>query len=531
MMTEKYLPMFKYFYKSFRKHNKNKIVCYCINFNPNLEMEGVNFIEYKGEFDKETDLNPDGVLKVTHLKSHFLEQVASFYNQHVLWIDCSKLIMGSIGFINLDRYDWVGIKRKTTKPNKIYFAGLIGFNKNSENLKRYKELCLRDKDNWFNDQKALNELDKTNYLELDYHEYVSGEDNIYNSNCLIVRALAYKGLDKFEASEKYFKEILGEEPEEIKEENNTKTGKNILAYMHNPGEDWCFLSGINNIKKYSKHNITIVESVNNANYLKSLNPDIVWSRGGIYLMRFFMKMRPDLKKRLIHTLTHGNEMLFNRITKSLPWTNGTLAVVAQNLDGKTRMEYELMRKDYKVPVYLQPNAVDTDLFKVAEPPKEFIAGFVGRNANPKEADLKGWNLFYMASRLAKVKIKEASNSVCKKIPYAGMHKFYNQLSCMVLPSFTEGCSNTVLEAQASGLPVITCKVGYHAEVGKDFEDIIFCTRSVHDIKEKIEWVRDNPDKAREIGLNARKFAERHHPEIIAKNFDNMFDELIKNNGL
>ena len=518
MMTEKYVNLFHYFYKSFRKNNQHKIICYCVNFNPDLKMEGVEFIPFKGEFERETDLNPDGVLKVTHLKSHFLDEVAQKHKKNVLWIDCSKLILGSIDFIDLEKHDWVGIKRKTTKPNKVYFAGLFGFSKNSKNLKLYKELCTKDKDNWFNDQKALNELDKTNYQELEYDKYVSGEVNIYNPNYLIVRALAYKGLDKFQASEKYFKEML-EEPKPAK--------KNILAYMHNPGEDWCFLSGINNIKKYSKHNITIVDSVNNANYLKTLNPDIVWSRGGIYLMKFFMRVRPDLKGKIIHTLTHGNEMLTNRIYQTLPWANGTLAIVTQNLDGKVRMEFELMRKDYKVPVYFQPNAVDTDLFKVVEPPKEFVAGFVGRNANPKEADLKGWHLFYMASRLTKVKILEASNSAGKRIPYAGMHKFYNQLSCMVLPSFTEGCSNTVLEAQASGLPVITTKVGYHAEVGKDFEDIIFCTRSVHDIKEKIEWVRDNPQKAREIGLNARKFAERHHPQIIAKSFDNMFDELCK----
>ncbi|MFO7936885.1 MAG: hypothetical protein R6V06_04675, partial [Kiritimatiellia bacterium] len=71
---------------------------------------------------------------------------------------------GSLDFIDLNKYDWVGIKRNTTKPTKVYFAGLFGFNAKSPNLKRYKELCFEKKDDWFNDQRALNEIDKTNLV-------------------------------------------------------------------------------------------------------------------------------------------------------------------------------------------------------------------------------------------------------------------------------------------------------------------------------------------------------------------------------
>jgi glycosyltransferase involved in cell wall biosynthesis len=41
------------------------------------------------------------------------------------------------------------------------------------------------------------------------------------------------------------------------------------------------------------------------------------------------------------------------------------------------------------------------------------------------------------------------------------------LDCFVLPSLAEGISNTILEAMASGLPVVATRVGGNAEIVED----------------------------------------------------------------
>ena len=48
-----------------------------------------------------------------------------------------------------------------------------------------------------------------------------------------------------------------------------------------------------------------------------------------------------------------------------------------------------------------------------------------------------------------------------------MPELLRGLDCFVLPSLAEGISNTILEAMASGLPVIATRVGGNAELVED----------------------------------------------------------------
>jgi hypothetical protein len=103
--------------------------------------------------------------------------------------------------------------------------------------------------------------------------------------------------------------------------------------------------------------------------------------------------------------------------------------------------------------------------------------------------------------------------------------WYRSLSVYCQPSLSEGCSNSIMEAMACGLPVITCKTaGYHGTACQDGEIVYIAPGDVDALCSVVEWLRDYPEQAARIGSNARAFALRHQWPDIAARFDEAFEQ-------
>jgi len=143
--------------------------------------------------------------------------------------------------------------------------------------------------------------------------------------------------------------------------------------------------------------------------------------------------------------------------------------------------------------------------------------------------LKG--LHYLLEAWQKLKLKEAEliivggyseiptplkkryDEIIKKDPsikWIGFTKnpelYYSLASIFVFPSLTEGSPRVVLEAMASGLPVITTENAKSlVENGKN--GFIIPIRNVEAIKEKIEFFYYNREMIKKMGEEARKRVE------------------------
>ena len=101
------------------------------------------------------------------------------------------------------------------------------------------------------------------------------------------------------------------------------------------------------------------------------------------------------------------------------------------------------------------------------------------------------------------------------------------LDCFVLPSLAEGISNTVLEAMASGLPVIATDVGGNRELvesGRTGE--LVPAADIETLARRIAGYLRNPDSARSAGNAGRNRIERHFTlDGMVQSYQGLYDRL------
>ena len=101
------------------------------------------------------------------------------------------------------------------------------------------------------------------------------------------------------------------------------------------------------------------------------------------------------------------------------------------------------------------------------------------------------------------------------------------LDLFVLPSLAEGVSNTLLEAMASGLPVVATRVGGNPELMEECRSgMLVPTADPHAMAAAIREYYLNRDMARRQGALAREIAGRRFGlDVMVTNYLNLYDRL------
>jgi len=168
-----------------------------------------------------------------------------------------------------------------------------------------------------------------------------------------------------------------------------------------------------------------------------------------------------------------------------------------------------------------PNGVDTELFKPAELPKDLVIGWAGHSKH------KGKRLDWLqvACKNMNVPLVIQDRDV-NYIPHDKMPEFYHQLSCYACVSESEGSNNSILEAAACGVPIITTPCGNYQSIVQN--DGGYILRSdLSDLEDKINLmkhaIRENMShKLRIRILNGWTWKQR------AKQYKEMFDYVLQN---
>ena len=106
------------------------------------------------------------------------------------------------------------------------------------------------------------------------------------------------------------------------------------------------------------------------------------------------------------------------------------------------------------------------------------------------------------------------------------------LDCFVLPSLAEGISNTILEAMASGLPVIATGVGGNADlVTAGTTGVIVPSADPEAMAHEIVKLASQPDTARIMGRAGRSAIEQKFSmEAMVAAYQGAYDKLLHRPG-
>lgn len=105
-------------------------------------------------------------------------------------------------------------------------------------------------------------------------------------------------------------------------------------------------------------------------------------------------------------------------------------------------------------------------------------------------------------------------------------------SALVLPSiWYENFPRTLVEAFASGLPVIASRIGALADIVEDgVTGLLFEPGNGEDLAQKMQWMAAHPDKAVAMGLEARRrYEQLYSPEVNVRQLVEIYDAAIADN--
>ena len=121
-----------------------------------------------------------------------------------------------------------------------------------------------------------------------------------------------------------------------------------------------------------------------------------------------------------------------------------------------------------------------------------------------------------------------TNSVVLLPEVDDIAKYLNAADLFVLPSLFEGLSNSLIEAMANGLPVISTRVGGSIDIIEDgINGLLVDVNDVDQLTKAISKILEDSGLATRLGKNARQEIEKGYDlNKIAEKYLELYKELV-----
>lgn len=214
--------------------------------------------------------------------------------------------------------------------------------------------------------------------------------------------------------------------------------------------------------------------------------------------------------------------------KLSPFISYVHGVVCVSTKCKQESVKEGLAQDYKCKVF--PNAIDRDTFNVLDKNSirkdlgikedDFIVTFVGgffKRKGPKRVsdaikligDSKIKAIFVGYTTEYDTEIPSSENAIfCGGLKHEDVPKYLNAADVFVLPTLHEGCCNSIVEAMACGLPIISSDRSFNYDILNEENSILIDPMDIEAIAAAIKKLKDNPDLRKSMSKAALQTASR-----------------------
>jgi glycosyltransferase involved in cell wall biosynthesis len=312
----------------------------------------------------------------------------------------------------------------------------------------------------------------------------------------------------------------------------TKKRLNVLIVIDQYG--WAFDFGARGIQAYSKHNVTIKR-------LDKVTPRDVKFNDVIFCMcsgqwisiagypanlRAFNKRKPKMRVCVgLRASPREAELIYNREGEHVP-----ARIPADAIGCISKETYHFtLEKERELgtfrPVYLTHSAVNTKLFKPRKKPRhddDFTVGWVGNSTRP----IKRTRLLSHIIYPVKVRDVWGPKHFKKGRSQQPMVDFYHSIDVLINLSLSEGLPQPILEAMASGLPIVSSAVGAIPEVIDNRWVVPPMPEDefVEGINRRLRILKRNYSLRQRIGKrNRQKCLNSWSWKHIVKRYDDMFE--------
>jgi len=129
----------------------------------------------------------------------------------------------------------------------------------------------------------------------------------------------------------------------------------------------------------------------------------------------------------------------------------------------------------------------------------------------------------------KTELKKLANENKVDVKFLGKKKHKDLIKDLqkadvfILPSLNEGMSNSILEAMACGLPIITTNTGGSKELIKE-NGFIVKKENIKELKNAVQNFIDNPRLIKQMGIKSRKIAEKMSWKEVAGGYMEVYEK-------